>query len=450
MADKIQLIEYTPEVAEAIRKARDLPPRGNGIAPWPEHNRQQLLPPIMEDVSNESEKIQFKCKYVTKNNTGTEGNFVHVYDQTSAYRAGLCSTSLTASVTIPETWVEIPENFTGGYLYLVKRRTLGDPHANFYFQFAAAEYAYSSEMFFEHVPLARLDFSQESGWSLTQLLKNPGIPVPFNDANPESRYLYLDLSNRELTAADNRSSQRIIIRSATSTLRPDTSTLPAVARIPSPDLASNTDYTVNSDGSVPTKSIVYLWDDHYRASGQLSDLQIGQSSYQQTNYQGRPLFSAANLTQHNQTALNNVFRPVIDWSSWPVYTEFQVDFTVSRTTSSSGSPAKLRVSDTATGIRVFNSADPDSQYAGHVQYDNWLAPAQTFSLPQSDSTLYLTCTWSAENQAPVIGYLLTSANPLIDGAKIWIKTLAYIRWYFDKWHISQVGDRNFDIFGRWV
>ena len=53
MAKEYNFIEYTKETAEAIRKARDLPPRGNGIAPWPEHNRQQLLPPMMSDAEDQ-------------------------------------------------------------------------------------------------------------------------------------------------------------------------------------------------------------------------------------------------------------------------------------------------------------------------------------------------------------------------------------------------------------
>ena len=69
MAKEYNFIEYTKETAEAIRKARDLPTRGDGQSPWPEHSRQQLLPPMMTNVSEGSAKHPFDVQII---NTGTE------------------------------------------------------------------------------------------------------------------------------------------------------------------------------------------------------------------------------------------------------------------------------------------------------------------------------------------------------------------------------------------
>ena len=66
MVKEFNFIEYTPEVAAAIRKARDLPARGDGQSPWPEHGRQQLLPPIMSNTEGGSvQKHPFDVELLT-------------------------------------------------------------------------------------------------------------------------------------------------------------------------------------------------------------------------------------------------------------------------------------------------------------------------------------------------------------------------------------------------
>lgn len=79
MAQEFKFVEYTPEVAAAIRKARDLPPRGNGISPWPEHQRQTILPPLISNAKDEPGH-PFDAIIINK---GTEENpqyYVRIYN----------------------------------------------------------------------------------------------------------------------------------------------------------------------------------------------------------------------------------------------------------------------------------------------------------------------------------------------------------------------------------
>ena len=85
MAKEYSFIEYTTETAEAIRKARDLPPRGNGIPPWPEHPRQTLLPPMMTDADGGGTSQHPFDVLIVNNGTEESPQYaVKVYDSTAS------------------------------------------------------------------------------------------------------------------------------------------------------------------------------------------------------------------------------------------------------------------------------------------------------------------------------------------------------------------------------
>ena len=113
MAKEYNFIEYTKETAEAIRKARDLPTRGDGQSPWAEHPRQQLLPPMMTNAEGVSvQKHPFDVELVTGGTEESPTYSVRVFNSAlpdSPYAGIVYIGTATYSVPVDELTIEAGE-----------------------------------------------------------------------------------------------------------------------------------------------------------------------------------------------------------------------------------------------------------------------------------------------------------------------------------------------------
>jgi len=442
MSDRFYLTEDDVRSQQRINKAVV-----EMIHPGPNVIRRRQLASASSSAAAAAGQIMFRCEYVTKDGSGNTGNYIHVFDQTypGGHRAGACQFGEQGPLEhIPEKWIAIPQELEEKfYVFLVHYRE-GDNWHKADVIADAGDYLYYDRFTFEHYKIAKVNIRTENGkksYEVEQLMQftEPHQALfSFYNSLDTTDYI-LDLKEKFLIAYS--TGQKIIVWSGTLQLNPQIGggNIPSGMRYPVQNIPRNYELPTDSEGKTIGTAILFLADQNYQLRGEIVT-NLTSLQYVQTNYTGRAMAAGTMLTTDGQTRfVNAIPRPAIDWTACPYYDYTDVDFSTTRERASQN--GKLTIRDTASGIRIS---------AGLIRNAGWSVPAGTLPLPSgvTSATVYLTCTWDQQNNVPVFSYTYDVSG--IDGTTTWTKAIAYLTLSDEKWRITQVTDRDFSIYGRWI